>query len=54
MAYTQAIQQFCTKWFKKKIIFFNRIPDGITQLLNLRELYLNDTFLDYLPGNFGR
>jgi hypothetical protein len=30
------------------------LPDGFTQLLNLTQLYLNDTFLDYLPGNFGR
>ncbi len=31
-----------------------RLPEGFTQLLNLTELYLNDTFLDYLPGSFGR
>ena len=31
-----------------------RLPDGFTQLLNVTHLYLNDTFLDYLPGNFGR
>nr|XP_006819738.1 PREDICTED: protein LAP2-like [Saccoglossus kowalevskii] len=30
------------------------LPDGFTQLLNLTHLYLNDTFLDYLPANFGR
>ena len=23
-------------------------------LISLRELYLNDTFLEYLPGSFGR
>ena len=23
-------------------------------LINLKELYLNDTFLEYLPGSFGR
>ena len=34
--------------------FIFRLPDGFTQLLNLTQLYLNDTFLDYLPGNFGR
>lgn len=31
-----------------------RLPDGFTQLINLQELYLNDTFLEYLPANFGR
>ena len=31
-----------------------RLPEGFTQLLSLSELYLNDTFLDYLPGSFGR
>ncbi|CAG2208859.1 Erbin,Leucine-rich repeat-containing protein 7,Protein lap4,Protein scribble homolog,Protein lap1 [Mytilus edulis] len=31
-----------------------RLPEGFTQLLNLTQLFLNDTFLDYLPGNFGR
>jgi len=23
-------------------------------LVNLKELYLNDTLLEFLPGNFGR
>ena len=32
----------------------HRLPEGFTQLLNLTELYLNDTFLEYLPGSFGR
>ena len=31
-----------------------KLPDGFTQLINLNELYLNDTFLEYLPANFGR
>ncbi|CAC5368119.1 Protein lap1,Leucine-rich repeat-containing protein 7,Protein lap4,Protein scribble homolog,Leucine-rich repeat-containing protein 1,Erbin [Mytilus coruscus] len=31
-----------------------KLPEGFTQLLNLTQLFLNDTFLDYLPGNFGR
>ena len=31
-----------------------RLPEGFTQLQNLTHLYLNDTFLDYLPGSFGR
>ena len=31
-----------------------KLPDTLTQLINLQEIYLNDTFLDYLPANFGR
>lgn len=31
-----------------------RLPEGFTQLINLEELYLNDTFLEFLPANFGR
>lgn len=31
-----------------------KIPDAITSLLGLEELYLNDTFLEFLPANFGR
>ena len=31
-----------------------KLPDGFTQLLSLTQLYLNDTFLEYLPANFGR
>lgn len=31
-----------------------KFPDAITSLLALEELYLNDTFLEYLPANFGR
>lgn len=30
------------------------MPLGFTHLINLQELYLNDTFLEYLPANFGR
>lgn len=33
---------------------YYRLPEGLTQLGNLTQLYLNDTFLDYLPGTFGR
>lgn len=31
-----------------------KLPDAITSLIGLAELYLNDTFLDFLPANFGR
>lgn len=31
-----------------------RLPDALTQLINLQELYLNDAFLEYLPANFGK
>ena len=31
-----------------------KIPEGCTQLLSITELYLNDTFLEFLPANFGR
>lgn len=31
-----------------------KIPDAITSLIGLEELYLNDTFLEFLPANFGR
>lgn len=31
-----------------------KLPDAITSLVGLEELYLNDTFLDFLPANFGR
>lgn len=30
------------------------LPEGFITLINLTELYLNDTFLEYLPGSFGR
>lgn len=35
-------------------LFMARLPDGFTQLLNLTQLCLNDCFLEYVPGNFGR
>lgn len=31
-----------------------KLPDSLTQLINLQELYLNDSFLEYLPANFGK
>ncbi len=31
-----------------------RLPEGFMMLIHLSELYLNDTFLEYLPGSFGR
>ena len=31
-----------------------RLPEGFMMLINLRELYLNATFLEYLPASFGR
>ncbi|CAF2819655.1 unnamed protein product, partial [Rotaria sp. Silwood2] len=31
-----------------------RLCEGLTMLINLKELYLNDTLLEFLPGNFGR
>ena len=30
------------------------LTEGCTQLLSITELYLNDTFLEFLPANFGR
>jgi len=36
------------------IIIIIRLPEGFITLINLNELYLNDTFLEYLPGSFGR
>ena len=35
-------------------IFSRRLCEGLTMLINLKELYLNDTLLEFLPGNFGR
>lgn len=35
-------------------MYSSRLPDGFTSLVNLSELYLNDTFLDFLPASFGR
>lgn len=32
----------------------DRLCEGLTMLINLKELYLNDTLLEFLPGNFGR
>jgi len=34
--------------------FCCRIPEGLTRLVGLVELYLNDTFLESLPNSFGR
>lgn len=31
-----------------------KLPDAITSLIGLEELYLNDTYLEFLPANFGR
>lgn len=31
-----------------------KIGDPITSMLGLTELYLNDTYLEFLPANFGR
>lgn len=31
-----------------------KLPEGFTQLINIQQLYLNDTFLEFLPANFGR
>lgn len=31
-----------------------KLPDAITSLIGLEELFLNDTFLEFLPANFGR
>jgi Leucine-rich repeat (LRR) protein len=31
-----------------------RLPEGFMMLISLSELYLNDTFLEFLPGSFGR
>ena len=35
-------------------LFSYRLPDGFTMLLSLTHVYLNDTFLDFLPANIGR
>ena len=43
----------CDQYFMI-VVKTGRLPDGFTQLINLNELYLNDTFLEYLPANFGR
>lgn len=32
----------------------DKVPEGLTSLVNLEELYLNDTYIEYLPANFGR
>ena len=31
-----------------------KVPDSLTSLINLQELYLNDTYIEFLPANFGR
>lgn len=31
-----------------------KLPEGISQLVNLEELFLNDTYLEFLHANFGR
>jgi len=31
-----------------------RLPDAITSLISLQELLLNETYLEFLPANFGR
>ena len=41
--------------FNRYIFLFSyRLPDGFTMLLSLTHVYLNDTFLDFLPANIGR
>lgn len=32
---------------------FEKLPDVITKLIHLEELYLNDSYLDFLPARFG-
>ena len=39
---------------KYSLAFICRLPDGFTMLFNLTHVYLNDTFLDFLPANIGR
>lgn len=31
-----------------------KLPDALTQLINLKELFLNDAFIEFLPANFGK
>jgi len=31
-----------------------KLPEGVSQLVNLEELFLSDTYLEYLMANFGR
>lgn len=32
----------------------SKLPESFTQLINLEELYLNDTLLEFLPADLGR
>lgn len=32
----------------------DKVPECLASLMNLQQLYLNDTFIDFLPANFGR
>lgn len=32
----------------------NKVPEALASLVNLQQLYLNDTFIDFVPANFGR
>nr|CAD7426841.1 unnamed protein product [Timema monikensis] len=41
-------------WIDVSVNPLEKLPEGFTQLINLEELYLNDTYLDFLPANFGR
>ena len=43
-------------YLKFQLLLFRhfQIPEGCTQLVSITELYLNDTFLEFLPANFGR
>lgn len=31
-----------------------KLPEVVTSLIALQELYLNDTMMEFLPANFGR
>lgn len=44
----------CLKSIDLSVNPLGKFPDGLTQLINLQELYLNDIFLEFLPANFGR
>ncbi|KRT85992.1 hypothetical protein AMK59_1546 [Oryctes borbonicus] len=32
----------------------DKVPEGLSSLINLQELYLNDTYIEFLPASFGR
>lgn len=58
MEWANHFNEYCDNHFLCFYYFHSgyegKLPEGATKLLALEEFYLSDTFLEFLPANFGR